>query len=348
MNTGLKNKADTFFLNLRFILICAVFLSNAIEPLIVRNESLHTLYVWIFTFHMPLFVFVTGYFAKHNLKGPESRKILMQIFVQYVIFQSFYSLLQFFVFKSVNMQYSFFIPYLLLWFLVSHFCWRLLLPLFAKLKHPILLAIAVAVLIGYGNFSGTFVSISRTFVYLPFFMIGYYFNYEHFVQFLTTKFRIVAGTLSLTLLVLIGLFAKELNPQWLFGSFTFAYFGHHEWYVGIFRLLIYALEFIAAISFLACVPQRVSWITDFGKRTVYVFLLHELVIRSAVALGIYDHITQPAQMLLVLVAAFGCTLLLSLPIVKKLAHPIIEPQFHTIVIKRIPKKIASRLSIWNH
>ncbi|TCZ77807.1 fucose 4-O-acetylase [Paenibacillus albiflavus] len=336
MSTTTTSRADTFCLNLRFLLIVTVFVANAIEPLIIQHESLHALYVWIFTFHMPLFVFVTGYFAKNNLGGPEGRKILMQIVVQYVIFQSFYSLMQFFVFRTMTMEYSFFIPYLLLWFLVSHLSWRILLPIFAKFKHPILFAIVVAVLIGYGNFTGTFASISRTFVYLPFFMIGYYFDYSRFVQLFTTKIRLLAGFLSIALLAVIGLTTKDLNPQWLFGSFTFSYFGYHEWYVGIYRLLIYTLELIAAVSFLAFVPQRISWITDFGRRTVYVFLLHELIIRSAVASGIYKHITEPIELIIVIAAAIGCTLLLSLPITKKLTHLIIEPKIHYYVIDRTP------------
>jgi fucose 4-O-acetylase-like acetyltransferase len=335
MNTSMVKRADTFFLNLRFLLIITVFVSNAIEPLITQHESLHTLYVWIFTFHMPLFVFVTGYFAKPNLLGSEGRKVLMHIGVQYVIFQTLYSFLQYFVFQTMEIQYSFFLPYLMLWFLISHICWRILLPLFAKFKHPIILSIAVAVLIGYGDFSGTFASISRTFVYLPFFMIGYYFDYERFIKVFTNKIRIVAGVVSITLLVIIGLTAADLDPKWLYGSFTFAYFGQHEWYVGIYRILIYVLEFIAAISFLAFVPERASWMTDFGKRTVYVFLLHQLIIHTAVALGLYDHITQSIQLPIVILAAIGCTLLLSLPITKKLTHLIVECQIHCYILDRI-------------
>lgn len=338
MNTCTVKRADTFFLNLRFLLIITVFVANAIEPLIAKYESLHTLYIWIFTFHMPLFVFVTGYFAKPNLLGAEGRKVLMHIAVQYVIFQTLYSFLQYFVFQSMNMQYSFFLPYLMLWFLISHICWRILLPLFAKFKHPIILAIAAAVLIGYGDFSGTFASISRTFVYLPFFMIGYYFDFERFIHVFTKKIRTIAGILSITLLVIIGLTAKEFDPKWLYGSFTFAYFGQHEWYVGIYRILIYVLEFIAAISFLAFVPERANLMTDFGKRTVYVFLLHQLIIQSAVAFGLYDHITHLFQLPIVILAAIGCTLLLSLPITKKLTHPIVECQIHCYILDRMHYK----------
>lgn len=64
----------SLFLNLRFMLIVTVFAGNAIEPLISRMDGLHGLYMWIFSFHMPLFVLVTGYFAKKALPAAQDAK----------------------------------------------------------------------------------------------------------------------------------------------------------------------------------------------------------------------------------------------------------------------------------
>ncbi|MCD9020690.1 hypothetical protein [Cohnella silvisoli] len=51
-------------LNLRFALILLVFLATGIEPIIGRFSGLQAFYNWIYLFHIPLFAFVTGYFAR--------------------------------------------------------------------------------------------------------------------------------------------------------------------------------------------------------------------------------------------------------------------------------------------
>ncbi|MFD2876189.1 hypothetical protein ACFTAO_09895 [Paenibacillus rhizoplanae] len=70
-----------------------------------------------------------------------------------------------------NIQHSFFAPYLLLWFLASHICWRLLMLGMSRWTRSAQLAFAVTagVAVGYLQLDGIWFSISRTFVYLPFF-----------------------------------------------------------------------------------------------------------------------------------------------------------------------------------
>lgn len=331
--TAAPKSGDTFFLNLRFLLITTVFLGNIIEPLISQYVSVKTLYLWIFSFHMPLFVFVTGYFARNSLAGEQGKKMLQQITLQYIIFQTLYSIMDVFVFHVEGIRHSFFLPYLLCWFLLSHLCWRLLLIAFLhlKVKRPVLVAVALAVLIGYGGFNGGFLSLSRTFVYLPFFIIGYSFPYEKFIVWFTRRRRIAAGAVSAALFGAFLLTAESVNPQWLYGSFTYAELGLDEWYAGLIRLGIYALEFAASFAFLAWVPQVERTITDWGKRTVYVFLLHGFIVRLTVVSGIYAHMNHPAKVAALMLAAVLCTILLAQPFVKRWTHGLIEPETGWIV-----------------
>ena len=95
------------FYNLRFMLIVCVLVGNALEPLITRFAGAEALFLWIYTFHMPLFVWVTGYFARHAPQGAPGRKVLKQIALQYVLFQSLYALMDVTVFHTPHMKLSF-------------------------------------------------------------------------------------------------------------------------------------------------------------------------------------------------------------------------------------------------
>ncbi|MBE9915025.1 fucose 4-O-acetylase [Paenibacillus donghaensis] len=323
----LPKQGETYFLNLRFILILTVFIGNAIEPLIHQMDGLHALFLWIFTFHMPLFVFVTGYFAKGGLDGTAGRKTLLQIGLQYIIFQSLYSFLDMTVFRVENIHRSFFAPYLLLWFLASHMGWRLLTLGMRKLSPTtqVVISLALGVLIGYLPLDGAWLSFSRTFVYLPFFVIGYHFSFDAFVQFFTKKKRMIAAAASAALFVIIALWGLQMPEGWLFGSMTFMQLGHTEWYAGLYRLALYGLQFASAAAFLAWVPFGQSHLTDLGRRTLYVFLLHGFIIRLAVVSGLYSYIHHPAAAMLLIAGAVLLAVALAQPIVRKMARPVVEP-----------------------
>lgn len=329
MNYGTKTwRGETYFLNLRFLLIVCVFVGNAIEPLIMRMPGMHAVYVWIFSFHMPLFVFVTGYFARTNLRGLAGRKIMAQIVLQYLIFQSLYSALDVTVFKVDHIHHSFFAPYLLLWFLASHLLWRSAALIMRSLTRPAQLGVSLTlgIAVGYIVMDGTWFSLSRTFVYLPFFMAGYHFRPEWIVKFFTPKVRAAACIASLLLFAAAVLWGDQLPIGWLYGSMTYSQLGAYTWYAGLGRIGIYVLQLCASAAFLSFVPLYACRITELGRRTLYVFLLHGLIVRLAAASPVYAYIHSPGGTFVVIAAAVLLTVLLCQPWVRTLTCPIIEPQ----------------------
>lgn len=332
MDNTLIRRGETYFLNLRFLLIVAVFVGNAIEPLIAEMSGLRQLFLWIFTFHMPLFVLVTGYFSKAKLHGAVGRETLIQICMQYVIFQSLYSILDVTIFHVESINHSFFAPYLLLWFLVSHFFWRLLTLAMYKVSptHQIILSLVLGVMVGYLQLDGVWLSVSRTFVYLPFFLIGHHFQFEKFVNFFTFKKRLGAAFISIGIFVILGLWGLNLPEGWLYGSKTYMQLETYGWYAGVIRIALYLLQFISAAAFLAWVPMYASRITELGRRTLYVFLLHGFIIRLTYSSGLYQYIQQPWGAGLLILSAVMLAILLAQPAVRRIAHPFIEPSIHWV------------------
>ncbi|MRN55947.1 acyltransferase family protein [Paenibacillus monticola] len=330
---SLEARGETFFLNLRFLLIVTVFTGNAIEPLIGTSSGLHSLYMWIFSFHMPLFVLVTGYFARKSMTGAAGRRMLMQIGLQYIIFQSLYSMLDASLFHVNGIHHSFFAPYLLLWFLASHAFWRLLMLGMGKWAPAgqIAFALFAGVLVGYLQLDGVWFSISRTFIYLPYFVIGYHFSFPALVRIYQQWTKIAAATVSILLFIILMIWGTNLPLGWLYGSMTYMQLGHQEWYAGLYRLGIYGLQLAASLAFLGWVPYGVSRMTDWGRRTLYVFLLHGFVVRLAAISGLYAYIGNSVGAILLLLASISLTVLLAQPTVKRLLHPLVEPSVSWMV-----------------
>jgi len=324
-----KHELNVYFLNVKFLLIVLVVTANILEPLLGRSAFAHAGYETIYTFHIPVFVLVMGYFSKQFKLDSDGMKTMGTLLYQYVIFQTLYSIADYLLFRAAGVERSFFIPYSMLWFVLSHMFWRLLLCVFVRLPHPILLSVALGIAVGYWPDAGGWLSISRTFVFFPFFLAGYY---VRMFKDWTALARLIRPCAIVAWVALVGLLlgGVRIPTGWLYGSLSYSMLGHPEWYAGLFRAGTYLLQCTASVCFLALVSWKPGRITELGKRTVYVFLLQGFVIKTCIALGMFRTITEPLEMAVLLLCGLGLTLLLSQRTVTALGKPLIEPEFRLL------------------
>jgi fucose 4-O-acetylase-like acetyltransferase len=95
-----------------------------------------------------------------------------------------------------------------------------------------------------------------------------------------------------------------------------------------YRLLALGIATVLGIAFLAAVPRGRAWYTALGTRTMYVYLLHGLVVKTLDYGGVLDgHFFQtPAGLLLVTAGGLSLGLLLATVPVQRLTHWAVEPK----------------------
>src|SRR5690606_41893719 len=65
IHKGLKTlERNAYFDNAKLLLIFLVVFGHAIQPFTSKNRIIDALYIWIYTFHMPAFIFLAGFFVK--------------------------------------------------------------------------------------------------------------------------------------------------------------------------------------------------------------------------------------------------------------------------------------------
>ncbi|MEK8132871.1 acyltransferase family protein [Paenibacillus filicis] len=321
-------KADTYFLNTRFSLIVLVVIGNMLVPLFTTHTEAQAIVTAIFMFHMPVFVLVTGYFSKGFPQHPRVGAVLLKIVCQYVLFQSIYSTLDYAFFRTEGVIYSFWAPYWMLWFLFSHLCWKVLLLLFSRLKHPLAAALLLGLAAGYLPVDGIWLSFSRTLVFFPFFLAGYYIRPDLLLQVRSRhSVRLLAAAMLAAACALTGSGILSLPLDWLMSARTYSSLQHTEWYAAVYRLGLYGVQAVTATAFLMLQPVREGKWAEMGGRTLYVFLLHGLCLKLLAAAGLYQLTNNDLLLIgLVIVTAITLTLLLSHPQVKALTHSVIDPE----------------------
>ena len=267
--------------NMRGLLIFCVVLGHVLEICPPFRGS-ELLYRMIYSFHMSAFVFLSGYFAKF-----EPRRILRSYLLPYLLFQALYIL---FLRHSLDLErkMQFTTPYWVLWYLLACVFYQLLIPFFGvgsgKTHLTYLIgAVLVALLAGYDSTVGYYATVSRFFVYLPWFLLGYYgHRYEDRLQQLLARHR---DTLLAICVILIGfsllyLHLADFPEDALFGSYPYEKKNY-----GLPDRLLFMLTALGWIGlllrlFTGVLNRPVPLLTTLGRNTMPVFLLHGFVIKA--------------------------------------------------------------------
>ena len=312
-----------YFDNAKFILIFLVVFGHMISPYKEQDKILFTLYTVIFLFHMPAFILISGYFAKGYKKKGYLRKTVQKILIPYFIFQIIYSVVYFLVGKEKTLEFDLFQPHWSLWFLLSLFFWNLLLYIFARLKWVgLLIAVLLGIGIGYIDEAGSFLSISRTFVFFPYFLLGFLLNGEHLKKIIGAKYAVPAGVVILLMTFLFfGLgFPKDAVP-WLLGDTSYENMGGMQVSDGLLRALQYGLTLMVVFAFLPLIPSNQYRITKIGERTLYVYLFHGFIIKSIQT--ILPNAISDNYIFLIAFSFMVCMVLGSY-LIKKYTQPLVE------------------------
>lgn len=270
---------NSFFDNAKFILIFLVVFGHMVQPFTTDKAVIGNIYTWIYTYHMPLFIFLAGFFAKGAGNMSYIVRLAKKLIIPYIIFQILYTGYYYLIGKTAWLTSHLFYPHWSLWFLISLFCWHLLLVAYKRLKpmYAIGIAVTIGVVIGYFDQVGHLFSISRTFVFFPYFLIGYFVT-EKQVMFVKSKQWKAVSAIILFVAFIIITIAPTIPVGWLLQSKPYELLGA-DVFVGLIRLSVYGISFIMGMSILAWIPEKRYLFTKLGERTLYVYLLHGFIVQ---------------------------------------------------------------------
>ncbi|MDU3349324.1 MAG: acyltransferase family protein [Clostridium sp.] len=257
--------------NLKVILIFFVVFGHVIEYYINDNSILMTLYIFIYIFHMPLFIFISGYLSKNFYKM--KRKAIRNLLIPYIIFNMIWYTAVYI--GTRRAMFSVLYPGWTLWYLLSLFFWRITLKYLIKFKHILLLSFIAGVLVGLIPSIGSILSISRTIVFLPFFLLGYYTTEEHLEKIKSFKSEYAISGILVFLLVAIYIVKNDLfNYKFLYNSYSYNALEVSLFEGTIFRIFLYFGAIIFSICVINLVPRKEQFFSKIGKATMNIYVFH--------------------------------------------------------------------------
>ncbi|NIK14901.1 fucose 4-O-acetylase-like acetyltransferase [Saccharococcus thermophilus] len=122
-------------------------------------------------------------------------------------------------------------------------------------------------------------SLSRTFTFFPFFLLGFFLEKSEIKRLFTWRIRLFSIVALIAMFVLIHFGFPDLPQEWLYGSKSYDALGVPEEDGVVGRLTIYGASTLMMISFLALVPNQRYSFSVFGTRTFYIYVLHGFILK---------------------------------------------------------------------
>ncbi|AGK54148.1 acyltransferase family protein [Bacillus sp. 1NLA3E] len=316
---------EAYYDNAKVLLIFLMVFGHLLQSYIQENKFIFALYTTIYLFHMPAFILISGYFAKGFRQKGYLLKITKKLIGPYLIFQGIYSFYYYFIHEKDEIKIDPLVPEWSLWFLVSLFCWNIMLFLFTKWKarYGLLLSVCLGVVVGYFNGINDYLSLSRTLVFFPLYLLGFYLKREHFLKIRDIKIKLISLIILLSILLAFYIL-PEFNYKWFFGSKPYIDFHVSGINGGIVRLGVYMLTLLTTLGFFAFVPRKNFFFTKWGTRSLYVYLLHGFFIKYFRNSGLEELLNEPGQVFVLIFLSLLIITILSSNVIKAIAQPFIE------------------------
>lgn len=320
--------------NLKFVLICLVVLGHYIDYYTADSINMRRLFFFIYLFHMPAFIFVSGLFSKKIINQKRWNKVV-DYFIMYVFIKGILLISdringggrKFWLLEADGVE----------WYAFAIMAFLLITMVVCKF-HPVyglLFSMFIGCLSGYYSSDGDFLVIQRILVFYPFFYAGYLMDPDKIEAFTRKKvFRIMS---AIILVFTVGIVYRYIDQVYklrplLTGRNPYSELDSYEMIGGLLRGGYYVYVFILIFVIISLLPAVKSLISTWGSHTLSVYTLHRVVIYFFMGIAgggllIDKHFADHPGMILI-PAAILTTILFSLPFWDKMLRPILHPKWH--------------------
>ena len=317
---------DPWFDNAKMALVTLVVVGHA-WVLLPDNSVTDHFYDFLYAWHVPAFVFVTGFLSK---KFAYTRVRMWQLFrtgvVPYLLFECAIALFRIFV-GGEELNDLFRDPHWPMWYLAALFFWRLLTPVFRPM--PLGIVVAVAVSLVAGIYAGDTLDIARVLGLLPFFVMGLKATPERLELLRRTPARVAAVGVFIAIWVATTWTDVWASTEWLYYRSRYDEMGYADDLNALLtRALVLAIGTLGAWAFFALVPRVGGWFTRMGAATLVVYLFHGFFVKGAEYAGYpgwADDHPLPITFAVTTVAAVLLSLLLAWRPVASRLQELVDP-----------------------
>jgi len=117
-SVNVEKKRIAVWDNLKFILIFLVVFGHFMSPFTADSLDLERMYLFIYIFHMPAFIFINGLFSKRAIKERDYKKVL-EFIILYIFIKVLSYVAIIFIGGKDDLSFSFVTEKFIPWYALS-------------------------------------------------------------------------------------------------------------------------------------------------------------------------------------------------------------------------------------
>ncbi|WP_210589952.1 acyltransferase family protein [Streptomyces sp. GESEQ-35] len=313
-----KQQRDAFFDNAKYLAIVLVAIGHSWEPLKGDSRILEGVYSVVYSFHMPAFIVISGFFSRSfDMRPDRLKRLITGVAVPYILFETAYPLFKRVIAGDSGQEISLLDPWYLTWFLCALLIWRLTTPIWKLVRWPLPIALGIAMLASVTPEIGNDLDLQRVLQFLPYFVLGLCMKPEHFRMVRRRSVRIASVPVFAAALAVGWWAVPRMNTSWFYHRDAAQNLGAPWWAGPVMVLAMFGCSVLLTACFFAWVPGRHMWFTALGAGTLYGYLLHGFLVKAGDYQGWFDHawLHRPlGEIFVTVVAAAVVTLLCTAPV----------------------------------
>ncbi|WP_435742992.1 acyltransferase family protein [Nocardioides sp. SYSU DS0663] len=315
---------DPWFDNAKMALVTLVVVGHALVLLPsgdVRDHGYDFLYAW----HVPAFVFVTGYLSRSfTWERHRLWQLVRTVAVPYVVFEAAIAAFRIHV-GGERLEDLWADPHWPMWYLSALFFWRLLTPVFRPMIGGVVVAVLVSLVAGL--YAGDTLDLARVLGLLPFFVLGLKATPGHLELLRERWVQVCAVGVLVAIWLLTSRTDDWAATEWLYYRSRYEALDVSDGQAFLTRACLLVMGTLGAWAFLALVPRVGGWFSRMGAATLVVYLFHGFGIKAADYAGFPSWAEQHPLLAAVLAVGGGVGLSLLLawtPVATRLQH-LVDP-----------------------
>lgn len=271
---------DPWLDNAKMGLIVLVVLGHTWALLPSDAEVAWHLYDFVYLWHMPAFVFLSGYLSRGFAYNPTKLwQLVSTLLVPYLLFEGALGWFRL-QFGGERLQDLWLDPHFPMWYLLALVVWRLLTPVLRPLPGAFLVAVAVAV--GSGFLTGEWMAwldLPRILGFLPFFVLGLKATPES-LEWLRGRFPAVLGVVAFAVIAVLAVDIEKWGARSYLYARPFEQMDVSDSTAILTRLFVIAIGLAGTFAWLALTPRVGGWFTRMGVATMTVYLFHGFAVKG--------------------------------------------------------------------
>lgn len=295
----------------------------------INDRWTYRLFEFIYSFHMPAFVSISGYCYKDKALKEGGAKDILNLILVFVIFQILYCgdlislrTIRPFTYEGLRLNLThFYEPSSVLWYIVALSVWRVvmwLIPKGCRNMWLLLVSLMASIIAGYMPLGFEF-SFQRIFAFFPYFLLGNLIKQ-------CGMFDKIRGINHWICIILLAIYAIVivLGPD--IPRFVFTERSHYyEGMTPLYRVMFYCISLPATICVLNLIPDNKLFAKE-GQNTMSYYIYHPYIIYlfmylSGTGMGIIPS-SLPFILLYSIICLVICFFIARIPVLNFLVNPL--------------------------